>query len=444
MLIFLQLLLLGQCGNVGTNLGVVASELFAGFSPLPSAHREWLEGVINTATFQDSPCMRMLGSNADGYRNGRYPRLIASEFMTDMVMAGPPKRNLVCRCVSDENMICDIIVKTGSLEDAVVKDRLDRNDRQRLIPFYIFETPEASSQELSPILFDDRNCDPPVLCEIRVIEKSTDDLYTSETNNVGALTRSQSDSAIDTSTEGSNSITRSASSPERFRYSTRPLPLRMCVRDTCPITMNEIRIHDIVYILKIDAGAIKSGKSVPCISAFGLKKIAQASSDGTFKDPLRRAVDENEILSLSDYDPYVIVEASGSCDENGGSSSTEFVSALSPSASTSASSSSHAHNAHISDFLTPETASTGTSGNDTSTNDSDSHSESEDPSRVRNLIKFYDNVATQPAEERISTKATASLHLLFKTFFIFLFFYIFVFFTSKLRKESKEEYEVLL
>jgi len=290
-----------------------------------------------------------------------------------------------------------------------------------------------------------------VLCEIRVIEKQMDGDANSlvsglERSNVASLTRSQSDSEIDSSTGLSTSMTRSSSSPVRFRYPTRTLPLRMCAKDTCPITMDEICAHDIVYILKIDAESIKSGKQVPCISAYALKKISQTSDDGTFTDPLRRSVDDNELLSLSDYEPYVIVEASGSCEESGGSSSTEFFSALSPSASTSTSSSSHARDSRTSDFLTPQTASTGTSANDTSTKDSDSHSETEGPStQVRSLISFYDNVARQQADQRISTKATTSyFHLTLTSFLILLFFYILLLLNSNFRAEDKSEYEVLL
>jgi len=268
-----------------------------------------LEGIVDRAELEarGTPCMRALGP--DG--NGRYPQLISREFMTDMVMVGPPKKNLVCHCASPILMICRIYVIPDSLEESSVDSRLDRSNAERLSPFFVVNDPEGSSSDAAPpIFFEDRTCDPRVLCEVRVesmtryeggikVNKISQDIDPTP------MQKSQSDPGL--RSPSPPKVSRSSSSPGSLNYPSRTLPLRMCAPDVCPITQNAIVPHDIVYVLKIDEENLHIGKPVPCISAYALKKLSQQSEDRTFVDPLRRL--EGVMLTISmGYESYMIVE----------------------------------------------------------------------------------------------------------------------------------------
>lgn len=246
--------------------------------------------------------------------NGRYPRLIGREFMTDMVMAGEPKRNMVCRCETDTFMVCRIFVKPDSLEEAAVVNRLDRTDRERLLPFFevtqTANSPSSSDSDLEPsLMFADSSCDPPVLCQIIVEHQEVPAVSNTELADLikPKLQKSQSDGSLPSLIRPP--LPRTLSSPSRSKYPTRAIPLRLCTDDICPITQNKLGAHDIVYVLKTDAEQVISGNPVPCISAYGLKKLAMESG-GTFPDPLRRLDGEKTSISRG-YHAYVVVENTG-------------------------------------------------------------------------------------------------------------------------------------
>jgi len=256
-----------------------------------------------------TPCQQVLGSNG----NGRYPRLIAREFMTDMVMAGDPKRNLVCKCEKPDFMVCTIHVKPDSLEETAVMFRLERSDKDRLLPFFVVENPappllsEASSSTDSlmepPIMFEGGN-DPPVLCHI-IVEHRIDPVQGPEMRPVLTKSVSNPDSLV----PKPPMLARSNSSPSRSNFPTKALPLRLCTQNVCPVTLEPILSHDIVYVLKADAEDIANDKPVPCISAFALKRLARDSSDGTFSDPLKRS--QKKFSIANDFNVYVIVGNNG-------------------------------------------------------------------------------------------------------------------------------------
>jgi len=271
------------------------------------ANEDWTPSGANV-----TPCQQVLGSNG----NGRYPRLIAREFMTDMVMAGDPKRNLVCRCEKPDFMVCTIHVKPGSLEETAVMFRLERSDKDRLLPFFVVENPEASSSTdlivEPPIMFEGGN-DPPVLCHI-IVQHSIDPVQGPEIRPV--LTKSVSDP--NSLTLKPPVLTRSNSSPSLLNFPTKPLPLRLCTQDVCPVTLDPILSHDIVYVLKSDAEDIANNKPVPCISAYALKRLARDSSDGKFYDPLKRI--KSKLSVANDFNVYVIVANNGARSSHSGPS----------------------------------------------------------------------------------------------------------------------------
>jgi len=247
-------------------------------------------------------CETQLGR--DG--NGRYPRLIAREFMTNMVMVGDPKRNLVCNCQTESYMVCNIYVAPNSLEESAVMMRLDRTQTaEQLLPFFILEIVSNPEDVIpDPIMFNDGSCEPPVLCVINVIHNTLPQQSAEAIRGLmRPMKKSQSDSEL--IKYDRKKLPRSESSPSRFTYPTRPLPFRQCTPDACPITQNPFQVNDIVYILRSDVESVNQGKAVPCISAIAMKQLAAEDSDGEFHDPLRR---EEDYLTLhADYISYVLV-----------------------------------------------------------------------------------------------------------------------------------------
>merc|ERR1719493_419441 len=102
---------------------------------------------------------------------------------------------------------------------------------------------------------------------------------------------------------------RTKSAPDSFHYPTNPIPIKLCGSDAvCPITQQEFRIGDAVYVLKSDISNIRKGKSVVCISAPGLKNLASRSKELKLQDPLKR--ESGRLLSLEDdYVKYVLSDA---------------------------------------------------------------------------------------------------------------------------------------
>jgi len=411
-MIFIFLLLYAcNAGNIAT------AQLMGDIAVQRQRHREErLRQAFASLSHVQNPCVAQLGRNGDG----RYPRLIAREFMTNMVMAGDPKRNLVCSCQTESYMVCNIYVAPGSLEESAVMMRLDRSQTaDQLLPFFILEIISNPEDVIpDPIMFNDGSCESPVLCVINVIHNT---LPQQSAEAIRALwrpiKRSQSDSKL--IQYDRKTLARSESSPTRFHYPTRPLPLRQCIPDACPITQNPFRVNDIVYILRSDAENINQQKAVPCISALAMKQLAAEDSDGEFHDPLRR--ENGEYLTLSsNYISYVLV---GSC---GGSSSGDpgpsGVHAEDPgpsqlhethSYSDSLAASSTSSNAELSGVHVDNSGTTvlhemdsylsSQAASSTSSDNSDPAANSSPRSSVRDLISHFEKLSSDDKEKRLAT-----------------------------------------
>jgi len=264
--------------------------------------------LVHRPEEETNPCEEQLLSN-DDIGGGRYPKLIAAQFMTNMVVATGPFRNIFCRCRTRIQMICVIYVRKGSVAERAVEMRLDRSNPGDLPPFYVMEI-ASSSQDVrsAPIMFENSECQPRVYAQIE-IETHHD---RPSPNSPSTLTRSFSEPSLtreDPKLDTSN-VPRSPSSPSRFRYPTIFIRLRQCTGDSndavCPILQTPFKHNDVVYILKADTENVRAGREIPCISALGLKRLRTASDDETFIDPFRRL--DGARLEFSDYSAYIAIK----------------------------------------------------------------------------------------------------------------------------------------
>jgi len=277
---------------------------------IPQSHHSEQE------TFPDiNPCQIELGED----RNGRYPRLISAEFMTGMVSPVPLHRspispsygNLVCTCESHLIMICTIFVDEGSLVEVAVDMRLNRENPVDLHPFFVINQnlPESSQssidRSLSPLGFEaPGDYEPPVRARI-VICRGPPIPDISSGSELNAHFK------LDHSTSVPNmrcapTLRRVKSSPSALHYSENRIPLCLC-SGVCPITQNTFKPNDMVYVLKAESHNVALRKSIGCISALGLKQLAQRSFEGTFGDPLRR-VEQTDLTVEQSYDTYVMYD----------------------------------------------------------------------------------------------------------------------------------------
>lgn len=257
-----------------------------------------------------NPCEDQLLSN-DDIGGGRYPKLIAAQFMTDMVIATGSLRNIFCHCRTRIQMLCVIYVRKGSVAERAVEMRLDRSKPEELSPFYVMEMASSSWDVRSAsLMFENSECHPRVYAEIEVENNAW---YSSgEFLNTPALTRSFSEPSFPREEPklDTDNVPRSPSSPSRFRYPTIFIPLRQCTGESndavCPILQTPFKHNDVVYVLKADMANVRAGKEVPCISALGLKRLRTASDDETFIDPFRRL--DGTRVGFSNYNAYIAIE----------------------------------------------------------------------------------------------------------------------------------------
>jgi len=220
--------------------------------------------------------------------------------------------NLFCICESDLVMICNIIVDKGSLIEAAVGMRLNRNNPVELHPFFLLDidSSQPSNSDMTdidlPLGFEAvGDYDPPVQARIFVYHSNIIPL---KSKRYSKLQRSISVPDM----REIPSLRRVHSSPSKLNYPENRIPLCLC-RGVCPITQNPFKPNDMVYVLKTDSHNIAQTKSVSCISALGLKRLAQRSSEGTFGDPLRR-VEQTDLTLKHSYDAYVIYDDPSACD----------------------------------------------------------------------------------------------------------------------------------
>jgi len=285
-----------------------------------------------------TPCLQEIGLDNE---SGRYPRLIANEFLSNMVIAKDPAKNLFCHCEAYDLMVCFIVVRRGSLQAQAVEMRLERGDPNRLRPFFI--APQLHPSDEPPIYYEYSLCSPAVYADIRIEYNDEHSplledvpLPLMRANSAPSLPQLESafsglssrntDAASAPSRQNYKERKRRVSSPDRFHYPVLNIPLGQCGSEgssntvVCPITQDDLSGFDIVYILKADRQKVKNGDCVVCISAGGLRKLASSVAGDAFIDPLRREGENQEkLLTIDDYDAYIISEelpsrnADGSC-----------------------------------------------------------------------------------------------------------------------------------
>jgi len=250
---------------------------------------------------QFTPCLEELGDHADG----RYPLSIALEFPRDAVRAVDPGRNMFCRCIEATRMVCEIIVRPGSFQDRIIANRLNRNNLERLRPFFIWMTVGNYDIETAPIAFVLSDCAPPVYAEI-IVDRSMGP----------APPISQSLEDIPTFNEYDEPpLRRVSSSPAIAHYPTVHIPPDSCLNQACPITWEEFEDHDVVYILRSDWPKLANKEPVLCISAFGLRQLANASATGPFiRDPMHRG--PGLLTIRNDYIAAILFRPQSSCPDH--------------------------------------------------------------------------------------------------------------------------------
>merc|ERR1719354_217706 len=240
-------------------------------SPRPP---EWLDRT---------PCERELGR--DGL--GRYPRLIEAEFPNNAVNIGGRHVNMACLCETDILMRCVIKVNENSIPCDIVRSRLDRTNLARLLPFFPYMTPQEMDPFRCPIGFRQGDCEVTAIIEMEITEYRAQSL--DEQPRVSSMPRSDS-------------------SPSMLHYPDRRIPMRLCNagagESVCPIMHTPLDRGSIVYVLKQDRKKLADNQPVICISAEGLRKLADHSEDGQFVDPFHRV--QQRLSISSDFDAYVV------------------------------------------------------------------------------------------------------------------------------------------
>jgi len=227
---------------------------------------------------QLTPCEQVLYNGDERERLehfGRYPREIAEQFPGDTVKHRNPNRNLHCHCSSLQYMVCRIVVHPGSVEERIVKKRLDvKQDMQSyhgsLRPFFTeTRVHDSIHYVFKPIYYENTDCSPKVVAEV-LVKSSFED----------------------------GKVPRSRSSPANLNYVVRTIPRHFCKGGSCPILMAKFVHHDIVYVLQEDFDKLEEEEQVYCISAAGLNRIAAGRRDKKFMDPLRRT--GNRLVTIED------------------------------------------------------------------------------------------------------------------------------------------------
>lgn len=259
---------------------------------------------------QNQDCLQELGPD-DG--SGRYPRLISQAFLEDMVVPTGPKRNLWCSCDRDDyNMDCVIIVQPGSLQETVVRSRFQVAP-ESLRPFLMFNvifTEEGTT--IPEFMFENSICTPPVYAFMHI----TSDLILEIKPPMQR--RNSAPARLNQQLNAPNvPLRRTQSSPSLIHHPIKTIPLALCGEDSavCPITQNDFKRNDMVYVLKTEIPKLESGKAVCCVSAEGLRALSRMN-EGSFIDPLKRA--QEAMLTMANYESRTVVapetgEAGPSC-----------------------------------------------------------------------------------------------------------------------------------
>jgi len=114
-------------------------------------------------------------------------------------------------------------------------------------------------------------------------------------------------------TPKSPSIERVNSAPDFLKYTEQNhIPLRACMEGrsgySCPITLVDFEVGQLVYILNDEVDGMAEGQSVGCISQSGLKELQhmrESRRNGGFRDPLRRTGDRRLTIQ-NDFSLYTI------------------------------------------------------------------------------------------------------------------------------------------
>jgi len=246
----------------------------------------------------------------------RYENGIAAEFplMSNgmrAVIAHGRRKNLHCHCESWAQMACRIVSNSAEM-DAIVRARFAPQSPGGLIPFYRALFGFVLSNEMAMYVHPEASV--PVPCLIVMIPFGTpaQDGPILPPEIAAQLRRSESfPSRLVSMNLEAPEERQTKSSPDLFDYPTQYITLWVCTGGTtgvaCPITHNEFKVGQVVYILKEEIEKVRRGKSVGCISSKGLMNLkARAESHGSsgFKDPLRRTADR--LLTLNDFEAYVV------------------------------------------------------------------------------------------------------------------------------------------
>jgi len=273
-------------GNSGSSDSYIAGPSTDPQNPRPRQRRARVAPSdlehLRLDPLNNTPCEQQLELWIANNWVGRYPHLISQEFLQGTVNPAGPKKNLNCKCYTDNTMVCVITVRRNSFEEKVVKLRLDRSDSENLRPFYL--STAFAHLRTGPLFFESPELDPRVYAEI----------------------------VVDTTPATSgNTISKSQSAPSVLNYAWEPIDIDVCTGGSsdavCPITLNSFKVQDVVYVLKSDKQRVKEGIPVPCISSQGLRKYAAAKEDRKFVDPLKRE-NARPLTIKDDFDAYVICE----------------------------------------------------------------------------------------------------------------------------------------
>lgn len=246
--------------------------------------------VLNDAssparTTDFNPCEMERGTGG----NGRYPRFISEAFPHGVVRPMGELRNLFCRCVTPNWMICTIHVVRGTGTERRVRAKLNRADEAAMRPFFIHRYVQMSDPlTRHPIVFAHPYCMPVIYAQIEV--QVEDNIEQQQILVQPPLRR------ID-------------SAPARLQNPPKLIAMSQCTQRRCPITLERLRPGTDVFILKSTIPDLQLAKKVPCISGEGLRQAALSADRGTFMDPLRR--ENQETLNIhDDYTQYVLYDDS--------------------------------------------------------------------------------------------------------------------------------------